>query len=234
LPESAIAALIPLLQDKESHVRSAAANAIGRQSNLPESAIAALILLLQDTNPDVRSAAARVICKQSNLAEPAIIALVVLLQDTNRDVRSAAARAIDSQSNLPESAIAALIALLQHNNSGVRYAAAEAIGGQSNVLDQLLEASGVVLISESSTSTTESVSCHSSFIECLYKPLLSRSFREQYSLYVDGDHYFVNQQSGLRRIARVHDDISQFEAAQKSVNPSELDLWGAIENTEEL
>jgi hypothetical protein len=138
------------------------------------------------------------------------------------------------QSSLPESAIAALIALLQDKESDVRFYAAEAIGGQSNVLDQLLEASGVVLISESSTSTTGSVSCHSGFIECLYKPLLWRSFREQSSLYVDGNHNFVNQQSGLRRIARVHDDTSQCEAAQKSVNPSEFDLWSAIENTAEL
>jgi HEAT repeat protein len=68
--------------------------------------------------------------------------------------------------------MAALIALLQDEERDVRSAAAEAIGSQSNVLDQLLQASGAVLISESSTSTTESVFCHSSFIECLYKPLL--------------------------------------------------------------
>jgi GTPase SAR1 family protein len=234
LPESAIVDLIALLQDKESYVRSAAAEALGRQSNLPESAIADLIALLRDEESHLRSAAARAIGRQSNLPESAIAALIALLQHKESGVRSAAAEAIGRQSNLPESAIAALIALLQHKESDIRSDAAEAIGGQSNVLDQLLETSGVLLISESSTSTTESVSCHSSFIECLYRPLLWRSFREQSSLYVDGNHYSVNQQSGLRRIARVHDDTSQCEAAQKSVNPSEFDLWGAIENTEEL
>jgi hypothetical protein len=190
--------------------------------------------LLQHEENFVRSTAARAIGRQSNLPESAIAALIALLQHKESGVRSAAAEAIGRQSNLPESAIAALIALLQHKESDIRSDAAEAIGGQSNVLDQLLETSGVLLISESSTSTTESVSCHSSFIECLYRPLLWRSFREQSSLYVDGNHYSVNQQSGLRRIARVHDDTGQCEAAQKSVNPSEFDLWGAIENTEEL
>jgi hypothetical protein len=201
---------------------------------LPESAIAALIALLQDKESDVRYAAAEAMGSQSNLPESAIAALIALLQDKESQVRSAAAHAMGSQSNLPQSAIAALIALLQDKESQVQSAAAEAIGSQSNVLDQLLEASGVVLISESSTSATESTSCHSGFIECLYEPLLWCSFRGQSSLYVDGNHYFVNQQSGLRRIARVHDDTSRCEAAQKSVNPSEFDLWGAIENTEEL
>jgi GTPase SAR1 family protein len=229
-----LAVVTTLLQDQESHVRSAAARAIDGQPNLPESAIAALIPLLQDKQRHVRFCAAEAIRGQPNLPESAIAALIPLLQHKESDVRYAAARVIGSQSKLPESAIATLIALLQHEKGYVRSEAAEAIGGQSNVLDQLLEASRVVLISESSTSTTESVSCHSSFIECLYRPLLWRSFREQSSLYVDGNHYFVNQQSGLRRIARVHGDTSQCEAAQKSVNPSEFDLWGAIENTEEL
>jgi GTPase SAR1 family protein len=201
---------------------------------LSQNTIVVLTTLLQNKKETVRSAAARAIGSQSNLPESAIAALIALLQHKESYIRSVAAEAIGRQSNLSESAIAALIALLQQKETDARYVAAEAIGSQSNVLDQLLQASGAVLISESSTSTTESVSCHFSFIECLYKPLLWRSFREQSSLYVDGNHYFINQQSGLRRIARIHDYTSQCEAAQKSVNPSELDLWGAIENYDVL
>jgi hypothetical protein len=86
---------------------------------------------------------------------------VTILQDLNSRGRY-----------LSRDTLAVVTTLLQDKESSVRSVAAKAIGSQSNVLDQLLQASGAVLISESSTSTTESVFCHSSFIECLYKPLL--------------------------------------------------------------
>jgi hypothetical protein len=148
-------ALHHALQICTSEDRVTILRALGSRGRyLSQNTITALISLLQDKERDVRSAAVGAIGRQSNLPESAVAALVALLQDKESHVRSAAAIAIRRQSNLPESAIAALIALLQYKESDVRSAAAEAIGSQSNVLDQLLEASGVVLISESSTSTT--------------------------------------------------------------------------------
>ena len=101
--------------------RSAAAEALDRQSNLPGSAITALVALFQDKDSDVRSAAAEVLVEQASLPESAITALVALLQDKDRDVRSAAAEVLGVQSSLPESAMKSVRTLLQYDDNSVRF-----------------------------------------------------------------------------------------------------------------
>ena len=136
----AVEALVRLLQDDDSAVRSDAAGALGGQRTLPERAVQALVRLLQDDHWTVRSDAAGALGGQSTLPERAVEALVRLLQDDDSAVRSDAARALGGQSTLPERAVEALVRLLQDDDSAVRSRAAGALGGQSTLPERAVEA----------------------------------------------------------------------------------------------
>ncbi|KAH8757898.1 armadillo-type protein, partial [Diaporthe sp. PMI_573] len=172
--------------------------------HLSDTAVAALIDLLKDKDEDrlVRSAAAEALGGQPNLSGTAVAALIDLLEDKHWHVRSAAAEALGGQPNLSGTAVAALIDLLEveDKHGHVRSAAARALGGQPNLSDKIIEAIGLFLKSERPPNTPSSALRNPQFLESLYGSLLWRSFREQFSLYIDDSHSscIINQANGLR------------------------------------
>ncbi|CAH0054140.1 unnamed protein product [Clonostachys solani] len=206
LPEAAATALVALLKDDNAAVRDNAAQALGGQSSLPEAAVTALVALLKDDDAAVRHEANYALGGQSSLPEAAVTALVALLKDDNAAVRREAIQALWGQSSLPEAAVTALVALLKDNDGAVRRRAAEALERQSNLLDKILIAIGLLLESERTAETTSSTLRNPQPVEFLYESLLWRSFKEQFSLYIDNGHSscIINQASGLRTASFEH------------------------------
>jgi HEAT repeat protein len=144
--------LIPLLQDSDSDVRRASAQALGQLGDT--TAVAHLIPLLQDSDSDVRQVAAQALGQLGDTT--AVAPLIPLLQDRDSvrrvvaqalgqlgdttavshlirqlkvifsDVRQAAAQALGQLGDT--SAVAHLIPLLQDSDWDVRRAAARALG----------------------------------------------------------------------------------------------------------
>jgi len=110
------------LKDKDSDVRRAAAEALGKIGS-PE-AVAALIPALQDKRSDVRGSTAEALAQVGS--PEAVAALIPALRDEDSDVRGSTAEAL-AQVGSPE-AVAALIPALRDKDSVVRRAAAEALG----------------------------------------------------------------------------------------------------------
>ncbi|KAK6706714.1 hypothetical protein SNK05_010593 [Fusarium graminearum] len=133
-------ALTQLLEDKDSIVRSSAAEAIGNQSTLSDTTVAALMELFKDEDSNIRYSAAGAIFNQSTLSDTTVAALMELFKDKDSDVRSYAAIAIGKQSTLSDTTVAALVELLEDKDSIVRSSAAEAIGKQSILSDTTVAA----------------------------------------------------------------------------------------------
>ncbi len=142
LSESALLALIKLVQDEDWYVRSRAAEALGQQSSLPEWALQALIALLKDWDDNVRCSAAEALYKhkKTSLPEPALLALIELANDENGDMRRSAAEALSQQSSLPEWTLQALIALAKDEDKYVRRSAAKALSQQTSLPEWALQA----------------------------------------------------------------------------------------------
>ncbi|KAI8623482.1 ARM repeat-containing protein [Xylariaceae sp. FL1651] len=140
LSNTAVETIVELLKNTNQDVRRAAADALGKQSNLSDRAVEAIIELLKDTNQDVRRAAVNALRNQSNLSDTVVKAIIELLKDTNQDVRWAAAEALRNQSNLSDRAVEAIVELLKDTNQNVRRAAADAFRKQSNLSDRAVEA----------------------------------------------------------------------------------------------
>ena len=132
LPPKIISALIGALPDKDSDVRRAAADALGKQTALSEDTVSALIRALPDKDSDVRRAAADALGKQTALSEDTVSILIRALEDEDSDVRHIVAYALGRQNALSEAPISALIkALKDDEDSDVRRAAADALGKQT-------------------------------------------------------------------------------------------------------
>ena len=228
LSETVIKALIALLKDEDRYIRRAAAEALGSQSNPSDTVIETLIAFLKDKEWEVRDAAVRALGSQSNLSDTVIKAIIALLKDNVWNVRRAAAKALGSQSHLSDTAIEALIALLKDEDGDVRDAAAGALGSQSNLSDMVLDAIGLSLESQRPAKTIYNVQ----YIESLYGSLLWRGFREQLSLYADGNgSCIVNQPSGLRR-GRFEDGghkqfLNEVSKGRRLWNTTGYELWNS-------
>ncbi|MGH8002335.1 MAG: HEAT repeat domain-containing protein [Brasilonema sp.] len=112
-----------LLQHKDSHVRSSAAD--GLREIKDSQAVQPLIQALNDEDSDVRSSAADALgeIKDSQAVQPLIQALNHEDSDVRRSAASALGEIKDSQ------AVQALIQALNHEDSDVRWRAADALGG---------------------------------------------------------------------------------------------------------
>jgi HEAT repeat protein len=87
----AIPSLIPLLNDLDADVRSAAAYALGQMGKPVESAIPSLIPLLQDSSKQVRLSAIYALGSVGFSEKPVIPFLIPILNDRDPDVRFRAA-----------------------------------------------------------------------------------------------------------------------------------------------
>ncbi len=124
LSASALAALIALMKDPESWVRSSAADALGLQSSLPASALEALIASIQDRDWPAKHSAVAALAQQSSLPAWALEALIALTKNADRDVKLNAAKLLAHQSLLSASALTALIALTKYPDWQVKCSAA--------------------------------------------------------------------------------------------------------------
>ncbi|RKK88971.1 hypothetical protein BFJ71_g12671, partial [Fusarium oxysporum] len=93
LSQMVVRALVGLLKDEDSGVRSSAVHAVGNQSTLSETTTRALVDLFEDEDSGVRSSAVHALGNQSTLSETTTRALVDLLKDEDDGVRSSAAYA---------------------------------------------------------------------------------------------------------------------------------------------
>ncbi|KAF6783588.1 hypothetical protein CSOJ01_15889 [Colletotrichum sojae] len=117
LSDATIAALVELLKDEDSYVRSSATYALGKQSTLSDITIATLIELFKDEDSSIRSSAADTLGKQSTLSDATIAALVELFKDKDSSVRSCAANALGKQSTLSDATVTTLVELFKHKDS---------------------------------------------------------------------------------------------------------------------
>ncbi len=138
--DQAIAALLSLLQDKDSHVRSRAVYAVGKLGNASPQVVEALLSRLQDENSYVRSRAVYAVGKLGNASPQVVEALLSRLQDENSYVRSRAIEALGKLGNASPQVVEALLSRLQDENSDVRYSAADALGNLGNASPQVVEA----------------------------------------------------------------------------------------------
>jgi len=130
----AIPALLRALKDRDSHVRRAAASALGRISD-PQ-AVPVLLQALEDRDSGVRYATAGAL---GEIGSPqAVPALLWALEDSDSDVRWAVADSL-AEIGGPQ-AVPALLRALEDSDSDVRQAAAGALGeiGDSQAVSALL------------------------------------------------------------------------------------------------
>ncbi|KID85464.1 nacht nucleoside triphosphatase [Metarhizium guizhouense ARSEF 977] len=147
LSDTTITALITLLRD-EQETRSAAAEALKRQSNLSDQAIASLLALLEHEKEEVKFTAAEVLQDQSNLSDTAIASLSALLEHEQENVRFTAAKALPWRHYLSGTMITSLIARLEHKEQQVRSVAAKTLGSQYYLSDAAIKALETLLESK--------------------------------------------------------------------------------------
>jgi HEAT repeat protein len=89
-----VAALVPVLKDKDALLRGRAADALGNLSASAKAAVPALIEALQDEEDYVRTEAAQALGDIGKAAQAAVPALVAALKDKEAPVRKAAAESL--------------------------------------------------------------------------------------------------------------------------------------------
>jgi len=130
----AVEPLLARLEDQDSAVRQAAANALGQIGDAR--AVEPLIARLDHQDSDARQITARVLGQIGDAR--AVDPLIARLEDQDSAVRQAAANALGQISDAR--AVEPLIARLDHQDSAVRQAAADALGqiGDARTVDPLL------------------------------------------------------------------------------------------------
>ena len=93
-PSGQVSTLVAALKDKNSGVRSGAADSLARLETAAASATPALLAALSDNSGDVRAAAARALGQVGAPPAEAVPALMRALDDRDRDVRKDAAEAL--------------------------------------------------------------------------------------------------------------------------------------------
>lgn len=132
LPENILAAVAKRLDDRNSNVREAAANALGSHSILPEEIVEKVVERLDDKRGKVRKAAARAIGAQATLLGEILEAIAKRLDDKDSNVREDIVYALGSQYNLPSEILKAVAKRLDDTESNVRQAVANIFLFQPN------------------------------------------------------------------------------------------------------
>lgn len=126
-PENTLGAIISLLNDRNSEVRSSAASAL-RQQDLPERAIARLISLLNDRDSEVRNSAISTLGDTGQGLPGVITALIPLLSDTDSNVRVSAAMTLGNLGQDSSEVLTALFPLINNDDSDFSEVIRAAIG----------------------------------------------------------------------------------------------------------
>ncbi|KAF9174058.1 hypothetical protein BGX20_001138 [Mortierella sp. AD010] len=155
LPESAILALIGILQCGNPDSQITAAQALSTQSILPEDAVRALTIGLEDKNDFVREASARALCNESASRKIIIESQIAALKSNDPHARSSAASmlgriASSPKFKFPEFAVISLVDALQDGCDIVRASAAEALCSLTSLPKFAIETLVAALQSEGS------------------------------------------------------------------------------------
>jgi HEAT repeat protein/energy-coupling factor transporter ATP-binding protein EcfA2 len=126
--QTVTAALLKLLEHKDSDVRGRAAQALANLRVKDQPVIAALLKLLEHKDSDVRGRAARALGKLQVEDRPVIAALLKLLEDKEWYACAGAAEALGRLQVKDQPVIAALLKLLEDKEWCARAGAAEALG----------------------------------------------------------------------------------------------------------
>ena len=132
LSEDILAAVAQRLDNKNSEVRKAAANALGAHSILPGEILERVAKRLDDKSGKVREAAARSLGAQSTLPGEILEAVAKRLDDKDSNVREATVYALGGQYDLPGEILKAVTKRLDDTESNVRQAVANILGFQPN------------------------------------------------------------------------------------------------------
>ena len=122
---AAVPALIQLLKDQNSEVRSQATEALGKVGSATVDQVPDLIQLLKDENSEVRLNASKAL---REIGIEAVPALIQLLNDDSNEVRSQANRSLREIGPATVDQAPALIQLLEDEHHYVRLNAAKALG----------------------------------------------------------------------------------------------------------
>ena len=146
----AIATLIKLLTDEDSHVRRIAADALSNLGKDSDQVVNALIKLLTDEDSDVRYIAADALSNLGKDSDQVVNALIKLLTDEDSDVRRIAADALRKLGKDSDRVVNALIKLLTDEDSDVRRIAADALRKLGKDSDRVVNALIKLLTDEDS------------------------------------------------------------------------------------
>ena len=138
---TAVPALVPLLQDRDESVRTAAAEAIAQVGPLDQTATDALVLGLDSPDNVVRAQTAEALGTIGAAAEEAAPALVEAMADDNDRVRAMAVEALGKiGESAAEVAVPGLMRALRDQDNGVSALAAEALGQMGESADGAIPA----------------------------------------------------------------------------------------------
>ncbi|KAI0901413.1 hypothetical protein F4806DRAFT_193127 [Annulohypoxylon nitens] len=147
IPDEMIGDLEKLIDNADSHVKSAAIRAMWNRPNLPEETVENLFHLVEnDKNRQVVGAAIGILLNQSTLPEEMITALLEMItepdDETDSDgIKEEIARGLISKSNFAKETITTLITLLESkSNSWFRRNAFHILANQSDISEEIITA----------------------------------------------------------------------------------------------
>lgn len=186
-----------------SRQRSAAANALSDPLMVSDEVMTEILTdKKEDVKSRIQSSAMKCLLRESTLKDNAITNLVELLRDESGADLYFVAQILDEQSilsgTISQTISTALVGLFTKVDTTLQLDVAKAVGQRPNLMDNMLEAIGLSISSDTQAETQNPVVQNLQFTENLYASLLERSLDEQLSLYIDGDRCIINQQSGHR------------------------------------
>ncbi|NET31537.1 MAG: hypothetical protein F6K19_05995 [Cyanothece sp. SIO1E1] len=137
-PNKTASALISLLQDADSDVRSRAAMELINLDQGSDEVLNGLLALLQNDDPDVRSYAAVALVELGQGSDEVLNGLLALLQNDDPDICYRAAVALGNLDQGSNEVVNGLLALLQNDDSDVRSRAAIALGNLGQGSDEVV------------------------------------------------------------------------------------------------
>lgn len=191
--------------------------------------------LLKDEDRAVQLAAQQCLLNKSTLKDSTITDLVEQLKSSN--ILHFVAEILHRHSTLSVALLkkfnTALLGLLTEMDKKSQLNVVKAIGVRRNLMDNMLEAIGLSISSDTQAEIRRPMVQNLQFMEILYASLLYRSFNEQYSLYIDGDRCIINQQSGLRTAVLGSADSFRTSISKAQVSLSSMydcDPWAPSES----
>ncbi|GAM52146.1 HEAT repeat domain-containing protein [Mycoavidus cysteinexigens] len=159
LPETIIEGFTEVLQNKEKawHLRSAAIEALHRQSKLPAATCEALAIELEDQNEKIRSGAAMVLGRQEKLSDEIRDIWLKALASTDQALKSRTIKVLGQHQNLPNHAESALIKALQDQDDSLKIEATKILSRQKECPEEAIQAWDAIVQNKEEKKTLRSI-----------------------------------------------------------------------------